>query len=106
MTPDYDDSGWVHAITADAPKGILRENPAPPIIEDTVYSPAAITKAGDGKFVFDFGQNMSGYPHITASLPAGTHLHIICAEEVDENGNRVDNTLAGHYKDGKLSSST
>ena len=101
MTPEYDDSGWVHAAIADSPTGILRENPAPPIIEDTVYSPAAITKAGDGKFVFDFGQNMSGYPHITTSLPAGTHLHIICAEEVDENGNRVDNTLSGHYKDGE-----
>ena len=101
MTPDYDDSGWVHAVIADSPTGIPRENPAPPIIEDTVYNPAAITKAGNGKFVFDFGQNMSGYPHITMSLPAGTHLHLICAEEVDKNGDRVDNTLAGHYKDGE-----
>ena len=101
MKPDFDDSGWVNAVIASAPAGELKKNPCEPICEDRVYNCVSLTKNAKGAWIFDFGQNMSGYVHIKTALPAGTTLHIVYAEELDENGERKDNHLAGHYKDGE-----
>ncbi|MGN1129647.1 MAG: family 78 glycoside hydrolase catalytic domain [Candidatus Flemingiibacterium sp.] len=101
MKPDFDDSGWTKAVIASDPGGEPIENPAEPIREDCAYNCVSLTKNARGAYIFDFGQNMSGYVRVRTAQPSGTKLHIIYAEELDENGERADNSLSGHYRDGE-----
>ena len=59
---DYDDSSWVQAVKDDnPPAGVFRKCPCEPIRECRVYACKEVIPAGEGRFIFDFGQNMSGY---------------------------------------------
>ncbi len=95
----YDDSDWRHAVIVKPPTGALRLCTAPPIVEDRRYDAVALFRNRNGDWVFDFGQNLSGYVNLLCDQPTGTRLHITYAEELDADGNRKDNTLAFYYKD-------
>ena len=101
MDPDFDDSGWRHAVIADPPEGKLTLCPSEPIREFEVYNCVRLFRNPRGAYVFDFGQNISGYVHVKAKLPAGTKLHITYAEEIEENGERRDNSISNFYRDGE-----
>jgi len=106
MMPEYDDSRWEHVVPAAAPDGELRLCPAPPIREDRAYECIRVTRNKDGAYVFDFGQNMSGYVRIRTHQPAGTRLHIVYAEQLEADGTRRDNNMTRCYKDGETQTST
>ena len=57
--PDFDDSAWVNAITAEAPKGEILPCKAEPIKTAEILKPKAIIKCKDG-YVYDFGVNTAG----------------------------------------------
>ena len=99
MQPGADESGWIPAQEAARPTGTLRRCPCPPIREDRTYSCTALFRNEQGNWVFDFGQNMSGYVEFTTGQPTGTRLRMIYAEELNEDGTRRDNSLERHYKD-------
>lgn len=101
MNPEFNDSGWTKAVIASDPGGELIETPCEPIREDCAYNCVSMTKNARGAYIFCFGQNMSGYIRLRTTQPAGTKLHITYAEELDENGERADNSLSGHYRDGE-----
>ena len=101
MKPEFDDSSWERAIYADSPGGEFVEYPCEPIREDKVYECVSLTKNVSGAYVFDFGQNMSGYVRISANQPAGTKLHIVYAEQINPDGTRRDNRISDFYRDGE-----
>ena len=57
--PDFDDSDWDNAITADAPRGEFRLCQAEPIQTSRIIKPQTIIKCKDG-YVYDFGINTAG----------------------------------------------
>ncbi len=58
--PDFDDSGWSRAITAEAPRGETKLCEAEPIAVRNILSPVSVTKYEEGSYIYDFGVNSAG----------------------------------------------
>lgn len=100
MNPDLDDTEWDKAVIKET-SAKLTLCPAEPVRECEVYNCVKMFENESGAYVFDFGQNISGYLHIKTSLPKGTKLRILYAEEIEDNGERRQNWMADpHYYKG------
>lgn len=78
---DYDDIDWQNSIIDKTPpKGVLRECQCEPIRECKIFSPVRRIQNGVSSYVYDFGQNMSGYVRLTALGSKGQELTIRYAE--------------------------
>ncbi|MBE7031266.1 MAG: hypothetical protein E7409_07595 [Ruminococcaceae bacterium] len=84
----FDDSSWQNAVMDDTPPtGVLRKCECEPICEFKVYSPIEVRCTGEGRYLFRFEQNMSGYIALrTGSLSRGQTLTIRYAEAIKEDG--------------------
>ncbi len=98
LDAEYDDRLWEMAnIDENMPKGVLRECIAPPIRERKEY-PCVEILQNDKGYVFDFGQNFSGYVRLKVIQPMGTVLTLEYAEDIDEKNNLKLNGLDLYYK--------
>ena len=82
----FDDSQWVAAGQAKAPGGILSAQLMPAIqVVDTII-PLEMTNPQPGVYVFDMGQNFSGWIELRVQGPRGAQVRIRHAELLYENG--------------------
>jgi alpha-L-rhamnosidase len=82
----FNDSSWKNAVGVPGPKGVLSAQMMPPIqIMDTLV-PLKITNPKPGVFVFDLGQNASGWARLRVSGPRGTEVKMRFAELLYDNG--------------------
>ncbi len=80
------DSSWNSALLSDNHPNNLLEQYAQPIQEmDTLSAKKIITK-GDGRYIFDFGQNFAGWVKIEVEGEKGQEITLRCVEVLDENG--------------------
>ena len=85
---DFDDSSWNNAVIDDrAPEGIFRECTCEPIREFESYQVKKIINGQNGRYIFDFGQNISGYVRIKIKGESGQMLTIRHAELIKEDKN-------------------
>ncbi len=85
-TPGYDDSAWAAAEAVKGPAGVLSAQLMPAIeVVDTIV-PFKMTNPAPGVYVFDMGQNFSGWARLAASGPAGTDVRLRFAEMLYDNG--------------------
>jgi alpha-L-rhamnosidase len=84
--PEFDDSKWQKVEVVAAPTKELSAQMIQPIkvIED--IRPKNITNPMPGIWVFDFGQNFSGWCRLKVSGPAGTEVVLKHAELLYPNG--------------------
>ena len=83
--PEYDDSSWGNAVVdTNQPTGVFRECTCEPIREHAVYTPVSVIKNGEDSYLYDMGQNMSGYIRLTAWGNSGDELTIRYAECINE----------------------
>jgi len=82
--PGFDDSGWKKAVVVHG--GPLVAQTMPPVRVCARLKPAAIRPSGEGAWIFDFGQNLSGWVRLEVEGPAGTEIRLRHAELVDEKG--------------------
>ena len=82
----YDDSGWEKVTVVEGPGGRLRAASAPAIRVIETFSPVAVTEAVPGVFVYDLGQNFSGWPKISVRGPSGATVRIVPSEVLDRDG--------------------
>ena len=99
MKSDFNDSKWKNAVITEPPAGKLTLCPSEPIRESAHYRCVKMWKNPRGAYVFDFGQNMSGY--VRVKLRPETSVHVTYAEEIGEDGERRDNSISNYYKDGE-----
>ncbi len=86
-TPLYDDSDWDIAKVADTPGGKLVSQASFPSIKVTkVIQPLKITSPRPGIYIYDFGQNFTGWVRLCVSGPKGTKVSLRYAELLHENG--------------------
>ncbi len=86
---DFDDSAWQYAAVDDTPPtGIFCPCLCEPIREDRVYPALSCIRTGENKYVFDIGQNISGYIRLKIRQDAGDLLTIRYAEQLN-----ADNSL-------------
>ncbi|NPV83617.1 MAG: family 78 glycoside hydrolase catalytic domain [Candidatus Aminicenantes bacterium] len=84
--PDFEDRGWKPAQKAKAPGGVLSAQLMPAIkVVDTIV-PLTMTSPAPGVYVFDLGQNISGWAQLKVRGPRGTDVRLRFSELLYENG--------------------
>ncbi len=84
--PACDDSDWAHAAIAPEPLGALQAQPLPPIKATAVLKPVKITEPQEGVYIFDMGQNFSGWVRLALDAPRGTSITLRFGELLHANG--------------------
>jgi hypothetical protein len=84
--PGFDDSGWSETETAAAPGGRLEADPTPPIRVLGTVPPIATTEPEPGVYVFDLGEDISGWARLRTSGPSGTTIQLRYAEDLLPDG--------------------
>jgi len=74
--PHFDDSDWRPVQTLPAPSGQLDAQIMPPIKVVQTIKPVKLLQPKEGVYVFDFGQNFSGWTRLRASGSRGTKVRI------------------------------
>ena len=72
-TPAFDDSLWQPAIVREGVAGQLAAQVSEPIKVMQTLKAVNITKKGDD-YIFDFGQNISGWTRLNVAAKAGTRI--------------------------------
>jgi alpha-L-rhamnosidase len=90
---------WVDAGIAPPPNLATKlvARTAPPVKVVERFSPVSITNPVPGTWVFDFGQNIVGWPelHLPDRVPAGTTVRMAPAESLAANGTVDQASLMG-----------
>lgn len=84
--PGFDASGWALAGRGAAPDTLVVAQTSPAIERTRELQAVAVTEPAPGRFVFDFGQNFSGWVRIAAKGPAGTTVTAKFAELLNPDG--------------------
>jgi alpha-L-rhamnosidase len=99
--PDYDDSEWMAAKLVPGPGGILRSQQMTPIRVTATLKPVALQQVRSGVWVFDIGQNLSGWAQLSVSGAAGTIITLKYAEKTKEDGDIDQSNIDGFIKSGE-----
>jgi len=86
-TPGYDDSKWRNADTAEPPGGkLVSQATFPPIKAVKTIQPTSTSNPKPGVYVYDFGQNFTGWVRLTVSGPCGTEVKLRHTELLFSDG--------------------
>ncbi len=84
--PGFNDSAWQQALVVEGPGGRLVSQSAPPIKVSQRFKTAKITEPRPDVFVYDLGQNFSGWPQLTVRGPAGATVKLTPGELLEADG--------------------
>ena len=84
--PGFNDSAWGAARAVSAPTGVVRAQTHEPIRVVSVRPPGQRTEPAPGVFVYDVGQNLTGWAEIKIRAPVGTAIEIFYSEKLDAAG--------------------
>ncbi|POZ89398.1 MULTISPECIES: alpha-L-rhamnosidase [Petrotoga] len=90
-TYHFDASNWEEVEITKGPN--LRYQNMPPIRVTKILKPKKIYSLKPGVFVYDFGQNFTGWVKISVSGPKGAQLKLRHSELVNEDGSLKTNTI-------------
>jgi alpha-L-rhamnosidase len=97
--PGFVDSAWRQPAVASEPIGVLRAQALPPIRVTRTLKPVKITEPSPGVYLFDMGQNFSGWVKLQASAPAGSEITLRYGELLNKDGTLNPMTsVAGQIK--------
>ncbi|HEU5469855.1 MAG TPA: family 78 glycoside hydrolase catalytic domain [Actinophytocola sp.] len=96
---DGSDMGWVDAGIAPPPNLATRlvARTAPPVKAVETFRPVSVTNPAPGTWVFDFGQNIVGWPRLRldGTVPSGTTIRMSPAESLAAGGTVDQASLMG-----------
>lgn len=95
--PGFDDSTWKDAAVVRGSGGTLSAEMMPPIRVVDEMAPRSITCPEPGVYVFDMGQNMSGWARLRVQGPRGTRVEMRFAEMLHPEG-MINTTNLGPAK--------
>jgi alpha-L-rhamnosidase len=91
----FNDGGWIAAEVVAGPKGVLSAQMMPPIqVVDTIV-PFKMASPEPGVYVYDMGQNFSGWAQLRVRGKRGTAVKLRFAEMVYDNGMINQENLRG-----------
>jgi len=93
--PAFDDKAWTSAEVVDGPGGELIPAIAPKVGQHERYQPVKQTDIGDGRVVYDLGQNFAGIVQVKVKGPAGAILRLTPGELLNPNGTVSQATFHG-----------
>jgi len=95
---DYDDSDWQFVKIDDTPPaGVFRKCFCEPIRECSVYKPINIERTSKGKYIYDIGQNISGYIRLNVTGLSGQQITIRYAEQINDDLSLKLNNMDTYY---------
>ncbi|MGD1100690.1 MAG: family 78 glycoside hydrolase catalytic domain [Terriglobia bacterium] len=84
--PGFQDDGWKPAESVKAPGGVLSAQMMPPIQDVDSMVPIALTNPQPGVYVYDMGQNFSGWVDLHVNGPRGAQVQLRFAELLYDTG--------------------
>lgn len=85
--PEYDDSDWENAVIVDPPGGKFYSEIYPPIKVTRTLKPIKMWSTKIGTYIYDFGQNFTGWVKIRLkTFESGKELRIRYSELIYEDG--------------------
>jgi alpha-L-rhamnosidase len=84
--PGFDDRDWMPVRVGQAPNAALVAQTSPPLRRTGTRRAVAVGEPVAGRYVFDFGQNFSGWVRIRATGAAGTTITAKFAELLNADG--------------------
>jgi hypothetical protein len=82
----FKDSDWKKVVVQEAPKGVLRAQTAPPVTIQKQYEVKTATELKPNFYVFNMGQNLSGFPTIKVKGKKGQTIRVWVGEGLNEDG--------------------
>lgn len=84
--PGFDASTWQAAEECAGPGGRLSTHSGPPIKVVETFQTARVTQPRPGLWVYDLGQNFSGWPRLSVRGPAGATVKMVTGELLETTG--------------------
>ena len=84
--PGFDDAAWAAARIVEAPAGVLRAQVHEPIRVVDSRPPGTRSAPAPGVFLYDTGQNLTGWAEIRVKAPAGTAVEVFYSEKIGADG--------------------
>ena len=85
-SPGFKEKDWLEAQESEGPGGRLAAQQSSPIKVMQTFKPLTVTEPQPGVFVYDLGQNFSGWPEISVHGPRGSSVKLIGGELLDRDG--------------------
>ena len=93
--PGFDDHAWQPAWSQPRDEVPLVWDRSQPVRVIREFKPVAVKEVKPGVYVFDLGQEITGWCRLQVDGPAGTHVRLRHAEMVSPDGNLDVGTLMG-----------
>lgn len=94
-TTGFDDTSWSVAQIVGGPGGALTPAMAPAVGQHETYIPVKRLDLGNGRVVFDLGQNFAGIVRIRVQGTAGATVRLIPGELLNSDGTVTQATFHG-----------
>ena len=95
--PGYDASNWLAARECSGPGGRLSARSGPPIKVKETIEPSRVSQPKPGVWIYDLGQNFSGWPRLSVTGIAGATVKLVTGELLDWSGLSPNAVPAGRY---------
>ncbi|MDD5678310.1 MAG: glycoside hydrolase family 78 protein [Kiritimatiellae bacterium] len=100
LEPRFDESGWEKALVIRSPGGKLAAQTLPIKVMQTM-APVAVTEPKPGVFIFDMGQNITGWVQLRAKGVAGAEITLRYAEKLAADGDIDQGNINLYIKSGE-----
>jgi alpha-L-rhamnosidase len=94
-TPEFDDAAWDAAVAASTPNAKLVAQPGPFIQVKAEHDAVSVKEVKPDTFVYDFGQNFSGWTRMAVTGASGASVTLRYGEILLENGEVDQSNLRG-----------
>jgi alpha-L-rhamnosidase len=99
-SPGFDDSAWKPARKMGAPTAVLLEQQLEPMCKIRSLKPVAVLPAGNGEWILDMGQNMTGWLNIRVREASGCQIRMRFAELLMPDSKEIDTASTGVHVTG------
>lgn len=94
----FNDSGWKNAIITNAPANKIEAQMMPPIQIVKEIKPVSMNKIDNNIYVFDIGQNISGFCRLKVKGNANTKIYIRYGELLKASGRLEQGNIDIYFK--------
>lgn len=91
--PGFDEGDWQSVNTVAPPGGKLVSSGVQPSLATQLVRPISIAEKAPGVFIYDLGQNFSGWVRLRVSGPGGTNVKLRYAEASKPDGSLDPRTM-------------
>ena len=85
-SPGFDDKEWAGVVTGSSLKPLIQAYPGVPVRVTKELPTLKVTEPKPGIYVFDLGQNFSGWARLKINGKAGNKIHMQFAEMLNDDG--------------------